>query len=69
MNDDDRPRAAPQRLTVLPLDELGLGELDAYAAALRAEIARVETAIAGKRSFRDRADAVFGRNCKSDPAP
>ena len=62
INDDERPRAAVQRLTILPLDELGVGELEAYAADLRAEIVRVEAAAERKRSFRDRADAVFGRS-------
>ena len=68
MTEDDRPRARPQRLTVLPLDELGVGELEAYVADLRVEIARAEAAIGRKRSFRNHADAVFGR-ARDDDAP
>ncbi len=69
MTEDDRPRAKPQRLTILPLDELGVGELEDYVADLRAEIARVEAAVARKRSFKDRADAVFGRARGGDAPP
>lgn len=58
---DDLPRPKPKRLTVLPLDELGIAELEAHVAELRAEIARAEAEIARKRGHRSLADHVFGR--------
>ena len=66
MEDDDRPRRAPVRLAVLPLDELGLEELADYAAGLRAELARVDAAANAKRTRRSEADAVFGRRGQDD---
>ena len=60
-DDDDLPTRASARLTILPLDALGLEELDAYVTDLRAEISRVEAAMTRKRSHRTVADAVFGR--------
>jgi uncharacterized small protein (DUF1192 family) len=59
MQDDDLPRPKPRRLAALPLDPLGVAELDGYIAELRAEIARVEAEIARKRDHRSAADAVF----------
>lgn len=61
MEEDDRPRRAPVRLTVLPLDELGFDELADYLDQLRAEIGRVERVVDAKRTRRSEADAVFGR--------
>ncbi len=60
MNDDE-PRPTPQRLTILPLDQLGIDELESYVADLRSEIVRAEAAIRKKRASRNQADAVFGR--------
>ena len=56
--DDDLPRPKP-RFAPLPLDGLGVAELESYIAALRAEIARVEADIARKQSFRSAADQFF----------
>lgn len=57
--DDDEPVRPRSRLEPLPLRLLGIDELTAYTAELRAEIARVEADIAGKASHRDAADAFF----------
>jgi uncharacterized small protein (DUF1192 family) len=59
MFDEDEPRARPQRLAKLPLDPLGVAELEAYIEELRAEIARCETEIGRKRGHRSAADAFF----------
>ena len=67
-DDDDRPRRAPVRLTILPLDTLGFDELDDYLADLKSEIARVEATVARKRGHRSQADAVFG-NTSPEGAP
>ncbi|MBC7801394.1 MAG: DUF1192 domain-containing protein [Gemmatimonadaceae bacterium] len=58
MIEDDVPRPTA-RLTLPPIDRLGVAELMAYAAELRAEITRVEREIAQKSSHRDAADSVF----------
>jgi uncharacterized small protein (DUF1192 family) len=58
---DDEPRRRPQRLTILPLDELGVGELRAYIGELQAEIARSEAEIARKQDRLRAAESVFGR--------
>ncbi len=58
MSDDDLPRAKP-RFQPLPLDRLGVEELEAYIGELRAEIARTEAEIARKRGVRSAADSVF----------
>ena len=57
--DDDLPRntQAPKR----NLDIMGVAELEAYIAELEQEIARVRGTIAGKRSVRGGADALFKR--------
>lgn len=57
--DDDTPPPRPKRLEKLPLDLLGVAELDAYIGELRAEIARVEAEIARKSAHRSAADAFF----------
>ena len=58
MQDEDAPRPAP-RLQALPLDPLGVAELQAYIAELRAEIGRAEAAIARKQDHRSAADGFF----------
>ena len=58
MHDDDLPRPRPH-LPSPPLDPLGVAELHAYIAGLRAEIARTEAAIARKQDHRSAADGVF----------
>jgi uncharacterized small protein (DUF1192 family) len=59
LTDDDEPRPRPKRLQKLPLDLLGVTELNEYIAELREEIARVEADIARKQSHRSAADAFF----------
>ena len=58
---DDLPERPPSRLTVLPLDTLGVEELRAYIGALQTEIARCEAAIARKQDHRGAAEQVFKR--------
>jgi uncharacterized small protein (DUF1192 family) len=58
--DEDRPRKA--RIEIAIGEELGLlsvAELEARIALLEGEIARLREAIAGKRSSRVAANAVF----------
>lgn len=57
--DDDNPPPRPKRLEKLPLDLLGVAELEGYIGELRAEIARVEGEIARKSAHRNAADAFF----------
>jgi len=45
----------------LPIDGLGVAELQDYVAELRAEVARAEAMIAHKLEHRNAADAVFGQ--------
>ena len=58
MPDDEGPRPKP-RLAQPPLDPLGVEELRAYIAELRAEIARAEAVIERKQNHRGAADALF----------
>lgn len=58
--DGDAPRRSARLLT-LPLDPLGLAELQNYINELRNEIARAEDAITRKLGHRDAADSVFRR--------
>jgi uncharacterized small protein (DUF1192 family) len=58
--EDDRPRPKPSRLTILPLDDLGVAELHAYIAELRAEIARTEAMITRKQDHLGAAAKLFG---------
>ena len=44
-----------------PLDTLSVDDLDERIALLKAEIVRLEAAMASKRASRDAADAVFKR--------
>lgn len=60
MDDDDLPRP-PARTGPQPRDltPMGVAELGAYIAALKAEIARVEAAIEAKLGQRMGAESVF----------
>jgi len=55
MNEDE-----PQSVSALvPLDRMGVEELERYIAGLRAEIARAESHVAAKQSHRSAADDLF----------
>ena len=56
--EEELPRRR-RRLEQLPLDLLGIDELNEYIDELKAEIARVEADIARKQSHRAAADAFF----------
>jgi len=57
---DEEPPPRPKKLLIPPvLDSLGVEELRAYIADLQAEIARVETAIAGKQAHAAAAALFF----------
>lgn len=58
---DDLPERAAKRLTILPLDALGVKELQDYIEELRTEIARADAMIARKQDHRTVADMVFGK--------
>ena len=58
---DDLPERPKSRLNILPLDELGIAELQSYVTELRTEIARVDSVIDRKRAHRGAADLVFGK--------
>ena len=58
---DDLPQRPQQRLSVLPLDALGVAELHAYIADLRTEIERAEAMIVRKQQHRSAMQAVFGK--------
>lgn len=58
---DDLPTRKPARLTILPLDELGIAELREYIAELKTEIGRAEATITRKQAQRGLAEDVFGR--------
>ena len=57
--DDDLPKPAQKLLVHPPLDMLGIDELQAYIAALEAEIARVKAVIAAKDAHKAAAAAFF----------
>jgi uncharacterized small protein (DUF1192 family) len=61
-DDDDAPPRPRARLERLPLDVLGIDELQGYIDELRAEITRVEMDIARKQSHRSSADAFFRKS-------
>ena len=63
---DDLPERRPARLTILPLDGLGVEELHAYIAELRVEIARCEAMITRKQDHRGAAEQVFARRAQPD---
>ena len=58
---DDLPERPKARLTILPLDALGVAELRDYIAELKTEITRAEAMIARKEAHRGAAESVFGR--------
>ena len=64
---DEAPERPKARLTILPLDDLGLAELDDYIAELRREIARAEQVASRKQAHRGAADLIFGRRPGSTP--
>ena len=57
MEDDELPMT--RRVVPLPLDPLGVVELQGYIAELRMEIARAEAAIGRKQDHRGVADSFF----------
>lgn len=57
--DEEQPKPAASRVVKLPLEPLGVAELQEYISELRAEIARAEAAIEGKQSHRGVADSFF----------
>lgn len=59
VSDDDEPRAAAGIVATRALDRLGVGELQAYVEALRAEIGRVEAEISKKAGHLTAADRLF----------
>ena len=65
MSDDlpERPRA---RLTILPLDQMGIDELHGYISTLRIEIERAEAMIARKQEHRGAMESIFRRPPASD---
>ena len=58
-DDDDNEPRKPAGFQPLILDRLSVEELEAYIAALEAEIKRVEADIAAKRNVRAGAEAFF----------
>jgi len=56
--DDETPRRKP-RFDPLPLDGVSREDMEAYIAALEAEIARVRATIASRDSHRGAAEALF----------
>ena len=59
LEDDDLPQRRKRRLEKLPLDLLGIDELNDYINELREEIGRVEADITRKQTHRSAADAFF----------
>jgi uncharacterized small protein (DUF1192 family) len=59
--DDELPRKRP-RFDPLPLDGVSREDMDAYIAALEAEIARVKATIAARDSHRGAAEAFFRKS-------
>ncbi len=58
MWEEEEP-APPRRVPLLPLDPMGVEELQAYIAELQAEIARAEVAITRKQDHRGAAERFF----------
>jgi uncharacterized small protein (DUF1192 family) len=56
-DDDEEPRGRPRKPR--PLDDLSIGDLNAYVAELQAEIARVEAAITAKQAHMTAVAALF----------
>lgn len=59
LEEDDLPQRRKRRLEKLPLDLLGIDELNDYINELREEIGRVEADITRKQTHRSAADAFF----------
>jgi uncharacterized small protein (DUF1192 family) len=59
MTDEDMPTPRPHRLVAHPLGAWDVAELREYIEELRAEIARVEAAVARKLDHRTAAEAFF----------
>jgi uncharacterized small protein (DUF1192 family) len=60
MFDDDQERKKPKGHEVgMPLDAMGVEELTDRIAMLRAEIERIEQALASRRQTRAAADSLF----------
>ncbi len=57
--DEEEAKAAPRWTLGCDLERMGVSELDDYAAALRVELARVEEAINGKKSYLGDAAKLF----------
>ena len=57
IDDDLEPKNRPKKPR--PLDAMSVEDLEAYVAELKAEILRVEAAIAAKSAHRAAADAFF----------
>jgi uncharacterized small protein (DUF1192 family) len=57
--EDDAPVKRRNRLEKLPLDSLGIEELQSYITELKEEILRVEADIGRKQGHRSAADAFF----------
>jgi len=62
IEDEDAPPRKRRRLEKLPLDTLGVAELNEYIAELREEIARVEADIDRKQGHRSAAEAFFRKD-------
>jgi uncharacterized small protein (DUF1192 family) len=58
-SEEDLPKPARQLLVPLPLDHMGIDELNVYILALEAEIARVKAKIAAKDAHKTAAAAFF----------
>ncbi len=58
---DDLPERPRMRLAILPLEGMGVAELEAYIADLRTEIGRAEAMIVRKRQHLDSALSIFGK--------
>jgi uncharacterized small protein (DUF1192 family) len=61
MDEDDRPKKLPVHAIGQDLSLLSVEELAERISILREEIARLETAMAGKRASRNVADQFFKR--------
>lgn len=59
--EEEEVRIRPNTGIGRDLRTLSMGEMEAYAAQLRAEIGRVEAEIARRRDVRGAADALFKR--------
>jgi uncharacterized small protein (DUF1192 family) len=57
--EEEEPRPKPAAGTGRDLRALGVVELETYIAELRAEIVRVEAALAQRRDVRSAAEALF----------